>query len=298
MNMPSVTFLNGRFVSPDDAAVSAFDAGLQHGVGLFETMLGLAPPGAEPRVLDLVEHLQRLKTSCEQLALVDRLNTDALADAVLAAVAASELPRARVRLTLTGGDLNLRAPDTGREHHPTMLIHVLPATVYPDAMFERGVTVRIADARPSPFDPTAAHKALNYWWRLSELRLAGRAGAAESLVFQVSNHLCGGCVSNALLVKDGVILTPFVRGEEEPGSLPSPVLPGVTRAAALAEAAERGWRVERRALTIHDVLDADEVMLTNSSWGVLPVTSVERRDIGPGTPGPITRELLHWWRTR
>ena len=54
--------------------------------------------------------------------------------------------------------------------------------------------------------------------------------------------------------------------------------------------------VERRMLTITDVLEADEVFLTNSSWGVLPATRVEGRTIGTGAPGPITRELVNAWQ--
>jgi len=42
---------------------------------------------------------------------------------------------------------------------------------------------------------------------------------------------------------------------------------------------------------IGDVLDADEVFLTNSSWGVLPVTSVEAEPIGGGEVGEVARSL-------
>ncbi len=68
-------------------------------------------------------------------------------------------------------------------------------------------------------------------------------------------------------MKDGQIFTPVVRGEESPGGLPSPVLPGVTRAEVLDCARRLGIETTSRMLTIDDVLKADELMLTNSSLG-------------------------------
>ncbi len=290
----ATVFLHGTFISADDARVSAFDAGLTHGVGLFETMAGGVRDrgdGVEVSVTRLNDHLDRLAGSAKQLRLTDELRKPALAEAVLRTVEKCGLARQRVRLVITGGDLNLLARAADRAHDPTVLITAQPATEYPDAMFERGVTVALADAKANPFEPTAAHKTLNYWWRLSALRDASAKGAAEALVFQVTNHLCGGCVSNAFIVKNGALLTPIARGEEAQGALPSPVLPGITRGAVVDAARELGIDVTARMLTIDDVLGADELFLTNSSWGVLPVTAVEASAIGGGTPGEITRAL-------
>lgn len=290
----ATVFLNGRFVDAAEARVSAFDAGMTHAVGLFETMAG-GVRGGEASVTRLHDHLDRLAASAKQLRLTDELRKTALAEAVLRTVEKEGSERQRVRLSITGGDLNLLASSSGggseRAHDPTVLVSAQPATAYPDAMFEQGVVVAIADAKANPFEPTASHKTLNYWWRLSALRDASAKGAAEALVFQVTNHLCGGCVSNAFVVKDGSLLTPIARGEEAAGALPSPVLPGITRGAVIDAARELGIDVTARMLTIDDVLGADELLLTNSSWGVLPVVAVEASKIGAGTPGEVTQRL-------
>jgi branched-subunit amino acid aminotransferase/4-amino-4-deoxychorismate lyase len=125
-------------------------------------------------------------------------------------------------------------------------------------------------------------------------------------VFQVTNHLAGGCVSNAFVVKGGEMVTPIARGEEAESrggaeaqskgiSIPSPVLPGVTRGWVLEWAARRRIAVTRRMVTIEDVLGADEVFLTNSSWGVLPVVAVEKKEIGDGEVGALTGEVRGAW---
>ena len=55
------------------------------------------------------------------------------------------------------------------------------------------------------------------------------------------------------------------------------------------------FAVERADLTINDVVDADEIFLTNSSWGVMPVVRVERHQVGSGAPGPIARAMREKW---
>ncbi len=338
----ATVFLNGAFVDAADAKVSAFDAGFQHGVGLFETMTAVAGrSGAKPRILGLWEHLERLRGSALELGLVSTLHTPALAEAVERAAAkeaqaSPDTERFRVRLTITGGGLNMLARGGGGgagaaasgEHAPTLMIHAQPAASYPEEMFDRGVRAVVAGLRVNPLDPMQGHKTLNYWSRLRELQAAAAAGAGEALVFQVTNHLAGGCVSNAFLVKGGELITPIARGEEtevasggaaasdrdpanpnpppDPdqkrsagagaGAMPSPVLPGITRRWVMDWADGADIPVRRRMVTISDILEADEVFLTNSSWGVLPVVAVEQSRIGAGEPGPMTVRLMAAYR--
>ena len=54
--------------------------------------------------------------------------------------------------------------------------------------------------------------------------------------------------------------------------------------------------VEARMMSITDVLDADEVFLTNSSWGVLPVVRIDTVPVGDGRPGPVTRRIQAAYR--
>ncbi|MCC6908419.1 MAG: aminotransferase class IV [Phycisphaerales bacterium] len=285
-------WLNGRFVQRDEATISVFDAGLQHGIGLFETMLGVGP-----RVFRVDAHLQRLVGSARQLRLSDSLRAGALAEAVEHVAAEAGLPRSRIRLTITGGDLNLLQSQHQAPVDPTILIVAQPATEYPESFFERGVRVSIADGRLNPLDPDAGHKTLNYWPRLRALQQAAGSGAAEALWFSVSNHLMSGSVSNVFVVKDGTLLTPIARGEEAQGALNAPVLPGITRAFIIDAAAEMDIGTGRQMLDIDALLNADEAFLTNSSWGVLPVVGVEAEAIADAIPGPITRRLREAWQT-
>ncbi|MGI9013644.1 MAG: aminotransferase class IV [Phycisphaerales bacterium] len=292
-------WLNGElFDKPADARISAFDAGVQHGVGLFETM---AARHGVVRFLD--RHLERLAQSLSQLNLSHRLQSQPLAAAVNATLAHSGLPDARIRLTITGGDLNLRshppapAPGSAQVHDPTIMIHVQLPTPYPNEFFANGVLATIAVDRVNPLDRFASHKTLNYWPRLSALTQAATAGASESLWFTTHGELAGGSVSNVFLVDDGRLCTPPARGDlaDSDETIPAYVLPGITRSVLLDHARACGIEIHIAPLRIDELLAAEEVFLTNASWGVLPVVAVEQHQVGDGKPGPVTQQLRELW---
>lgn len=284
-------WLNGVLVSMEEARVSLFDAGIQHGVGVFTTMCF-----SNGRVFRLDQHLDRIKSSATELNLLAVLELAPLARAVAHTIASSGLTSGRLRLTITGGDMMLSASNarSGQvRHDPTIAIVAQPPTSYPDAIFRDGVRVRIADARLNQADPFAGHKTLWYWPRLKELQAAALAQCSESLYFNLSNRLVSGAVSNVFLVDEAGIRTPAIRGElRGSASDASAVLPGVTRSAIIEIAAAHGLKVEASPdMTVNELLSAREVFLTNSSWGVLPVTAVEATAIGSGTAGKVTALL-------
>ena len=92
-------------------------------------------------------------------------------------------------------------------------------------------------------------------------------------------------------MRKGELLTPIARGEEKAGALPSPVLPGITRAVVREIAGRMGIACQVRTLAIDDALGADEIFLCNSSWGIMPVVGIEGATVRGGAPGAITRTL-------
>ncbi|MFN9076122.1 MAG: aminotransferase class IV, partial [bacterium] len=187
------------------------------------------------------------------------------------------------------------AADRPPAPQPTVAVHAQPPTRYPDELFANGVAVSVAETRANPFDPFAGHKTLMYWPRIAAVQRAAEVGCAEALWFTVTNHLASGSVSSVFLVKDGTLRVPFARGEEPEGAMRAPVLPGCTRAKVIMWAEGEGRAVERANLTVDDVLAADEIFLTNSSWGVLPVVRLERHEVGDGKPGAVARAMRTRW---
>jgi branched-chain amino acid aminotransferase len=294
-------WINGEFVRDEDARVSVFDAGFQHGIGLFETMAA-----RNGRVFRAGQHMGRLLESAQALMLSDRLHADPLIEAVHHTIEHNKQPNARVRLTLSGGDLNaLRSTGEGPTD-PTIVIVVQPPTEYPEAFFSQGIAALLAPGRLNPWQQTAGHKTLNYWNRIAALQAAASVGAGEALWLTPDAMVASGSVSNLFYVSDGELITPPARGEQLKGELVPPVLPGITRSAVIELAQRAGISVREGMPNLEELMDADEVFLTNSSWHILPVTglglNVHSKDpqheaelrhhpIGEGSVGSMTADL-------
>ena len=277
--MQEQVFLNGELVPLAQAKLSVFDAGFLHGAGLFETMRAYAG-----KVYRLDEHLDRLLESAKYLSVPVSIDKDSLARAVEQTLEANELGEARVRLTLSRGDLRQSLDE---EQAGTVLVTASALTAYPKELYEKGMTVVLSDVKLNASDPVAKHKSTNYLSRLLMLRRAQQLGGGEALWFTQVNRLGEGCISNVFLAKGGKLLTP---------SLDEPILPGITRGAVLELAKREKIPVSEQALAIDDVLGAEEVFLTNSIMEVMPVCRVEKHAVGNEQPGPMTRRLAELYR--
>lgn len=278
--MTPMVYLNGAFVPRDAAHVSVHNGGWLHGAGLFETMRA-----ENGRVFRLRAHFDRLMRSAE--ALLRPVDAAWLPDehVVSKLLDHCELDVARVRLTVTAGSM-IESADS-EPGGLTVCMTAARLDAPPQATYERGVRAALCDNRVSPTDPVAGHKTTSYLPRLLGLRLAKEKGCFDAVWFTTANHLAEGSISNVFVCKNGLLTTP---------PLSTPVLPGIARAAVLEAAHAEGRKVEERALTGNDVLDADEVFLTNAIIQVLPVIGIERHVIGDGSVGPVARAMLAGYR--
>ncbi len=285
-------WLNGTFVSEDEARIDPRDGGFLHGAGVFTTMRAVGG-----RVLMLDDHLARLRNSCGALHVPLTVSDKDLAIACGGLLARNGLHNARMRLTVTRGRTE-RDPLHGEIHRPTMLLTAGDMTIYPPEYQEKGMTAVLnSEHKLNPYDIQSGHKTLDYFSRFAALREAARRGAGESLWFDVHNFLQCGSVCNVYIVEAGMIVTPptndDLRDEAVKRSTPYPrscVLPGTVRGWVLRER-----KVQRLPINVKRLLAADEVFVTNSAMGVLPVTKLEQEQIADGTPGTITESLMRAW---
>jgi len=271
--MSNKVFLNNELVDVGNARVSVTDSGFLYGAGLFETMRS-----RNGVVFRLPDHLDRLFRSAEALSIVHSYERDYLREAIYRVLQANELADARLRLTLTGGPLL----EAEQERKSTLLITATEFRPYPAQYYETGVLVVLCPFRQNPTDPACGHKCTSYYPRLLALNLAHQQRAAEALWFTMDNRLAEGCVSNIFLVKNSVLYTPPVG---------TPVLPGIARKTVCELAPPQSIELVEKDLYIADLLEADEVFLTNVIMEVLPVVSVEKHPVGQGKVGPVTTKL-------
>jgi branched-chain amino acid aminotransferase len=266
-------FLNDRLIDSDKATVSATDTGLLYGMGLFETMRA-----CNGTVFVLDDHLKRLFTSAKELSITNTYNKKFIKDAIHQTLEANQLKEARLRLTLTNGPV---AADDN-EPAPTLLITATEFVPYPSEYYQKGVMVVLCPYKQNITDPVFGNKTTSYMSRMLALKSAHQKRAAEALWFTTDNRLAEGCISNAFIVKDSALFTP---------TLNTPILPGIARKTVMDLASQSTIRCYEKDLTINDLLDADEIFLTNVIMQVMPVNKVEKHDIGGSKVGPVTKEL-------
>ncbi len=270
--MAQKVFLNDKIIDIEDAGISPLDSGFLYGAGVFETMVVF-----NGRVFALDKHLERLFNSLEALKFPVNFDHDFLENAIYKTIRANELVNARMRLTVTNGLMSFT-----KDPKPTLLITAGIYQGYPEEFYENGVLVVLSDSRQDSTSKIAMHKTTNYLPRLMEMNIARSKGAAESLWFTAEGILAEGCMSNVFLVKDSKLYTP---------TLETPILGGVARSEICRLSREAGIEVVEKNLIIKDLLEADEVFLSNVVMRVLPVTSVEKHDIGSGNVGELTGKI-------
>ena len=271
--MAEKVFLNDELVEIDKACIPVRDSGFLYGAGLFETMRS-----CNRVVFALNDHLDRLFFSADSLSINrDSYDKKYIIDAIYQTLAANKLTDARLRLTLTSGPM---AQDDN--HKPTLLITATEYHPYPDQYYKTGALVVLCPFKQNPSEPIYGHKTINYYSRILALDIARKKHAVEALWFTIDNRLAEGCVSNVFLVKDSKIFTPPVA---------TPVLAGIARKTICEIAMENSIELAEKDLFISDLLDADEVFLTNVIMEVLPVTKIEAHTVGNGKIGSVSKKL-------
>lgn len=174
-----------------------------------------------------------------------------------------------LRLTLSAGPSESRGSTLWMRSGP------LPPLAPPGGAVLGPPALTVAES-----DPLARHKTLNYWAKRIALERAKEIGHDETLIQSADGALWEGTRTNLFLVQGRTLATPWLDG---------PVLPGVMRALVLERAVQLGLRVEQRRLFMTDLNLADEVFLTNSVRGIVPVGRFGARTYD--APGPLTRTL-------
>ena len=164
--MSDFIHVNGQLVPYDAAAVAPGDAGVLHGAGLFETMRA-----KNRRVFRLRQHLERLTRSAQALSIPFSLGVAQLHEMIDELLEANGLSDARLRLTITRGDLHAA---TAEDPVPpvTLILSAAAFTPYPPELYEKGMTVVISAYKQNPENPLTGHKTTSYLDRLIALREA------------------------------------------------------------------------------------------------------------------------------
>ena len=264
----SIYYIDGSFVSSDRAVIPVDDLAVLRGFGVFDLVRTY---GGRPFFLK--EHIERLRHSANEIGLHFPWSTKALLDIVLETLRRNSHKESSIRMVVTGGS----SPDfMTPQNKPRLLVLISPVPILPEAWYSEGV--KIITRMTERFKPGV--KSINYIPATVALEEARKRGAVEALYLDRQDFVLEGTASNVFAFSGEKLITP---GRD--------ILSGITRQVVLNVAKEQ-FTVQIRDISRQELLSADEVFITGTSKGMVPVIQVDETTIGNGKPGPLTRQLL------
>lgn len=212
------------------------------------------------------EHLDRFFESAKSLGLKIPKTRKEIRRELERALRESGPRDAFLRLTLVGGEIFI----------------LVTERIHPAEIYKLGVSLKTSPVRrnPSPqgFPEAKSTSCLNQILGTLDPQPTGNY---EILFLSHEGYLTEARIGNLFMVANGILSTP-----PPPG-----LLNGVTRRFVIECARLGKIPVEEKPLMRHDLFNAAEAFLTNTSWEILPIREVDGRKIGESLPGPVTKKL-------
>ncbi len=280
--------VNGQILLPSQAKISVFDRAYLYGDSLYEVVRSY-----DGVFLHLDGHLERLAESARRCRMTLAQSTDDYKRQIQKTFEqfrtqpgmAKEDAYCRIIVSRGEGRIGfglncLTTPSL----YVILMIPVGPFTTNMTPQgFEKGLHLSISarlrnDARA--LDP--AMKSGNYLNSLLAYLEAAASDYDDAILLNSDGHVTEGTTFNAFYVRKGVIAT---------SPLDIGILDGITRREVIRIARELGIEVREVRFPRERMLEADEVFITSSLKEVFPVTRLDKKKIGNGKPGPVTRKL-------
>ncbi len=282
--MRSLVCVNGRTTPPDEAVIPVLDRGFLFGDSVYEVLWWHR--GA---LVQATEHFHRLRESGRRIYF-DVPGDDALWTRRIEALidASGALPESEVyvRLVVTrgAGPLGL-AVASGLT--PTWVLVVADAHRPTPLERRRGLSACVSDrlrVSRRALDPAA--KTGNYMNNLLALHEARSLGADDAILLNDAGDVTEATTANVYLVIEGRLVTP---------PLDAGILQGTTRNRVLALAAANGCPATERRVSSAELRRADEIFVSSSVRGVIPVVKLDGEPVGAGSVGPVTARVIDWF---
>lgn len=269
-------FIDGALCDLEAAMIPVTDRGFLYGDSVYEVM---RTAGGKP--VDLDAHLDRLAYSAQAIAL--RLpERDAIVDAIARTLDAAGNPESYVRVIVTRGSGRIGL-DTALAEQPRLVVMARPLERPPVAAYRDGIHLRMVHLDPAARRAVAPGiKTGNYLTNIMAMHEARSAGGDDALIVDVDGRVSEGSSFNVFAVRGERVVTPA----RHVG-----LLAGITRERVIELARAHGIDVIEGVLIPEDVREADEVFITSTIRGVLPVATIDGAPLARPVVGPMTRRI-------
>ncbi len=276
-----VAYVDGDYRPLSEAKISVLDWGFLRSDATYDVVHVW-----DGKFFRLDRHIDRFMASVEKLRMTLPVDRDGLANILNECVSRSGMRESYVEMILTRG----RSPTFSRDPRDAVNNFIAFAMPFGWVMNEeqrrRGINIVIAETRRIPVesvDPTVK----NYHWLdlVAGMFESYDRGGESVVLTDLAGNITEGPGFNIFAVKGGRAATAD-RG----------VLQGITRQTAIELCEELQIPVDTGTVTADALRGADEIFITSTAGGVMPVTRIDGEAIGDGKPGPMTGRLteLYW----
>jgi D-alanine transaminase len=260
----SICFLNDKYLDIREAKISPLDRGFLFGDAIYEVIIAV-----NKKPFELDAHLTRLKKNISSLrySLSDQFD---LEEIILEVISRNKFINQVIYVQIS------RGTDIVRDHIPS---NDLIPTIFVSS-----------HELKTEFSPSSGEKAIlleDFRWRKSQIKATSllanviyRSEAKHQEVFETilfeNGFITEGAVSNVFCCINNKIITP---------PLTENILPGVTRKVILELIQNTSLEYEEIKIPVDSFLSAEEIWVTNSTKGIIPIIELDGKKIGSGLPG-------------
>ena len=259
------TFINGEYIPFSQSTLHVSDLIIQRGYAVFDFFLVREKV---PRFLSF--HLDRFIQSAALLGLHLPYSKEELSEIVAQLVAKNDIQNSSVKIILTGG-VSMDDFTLSKDQSTLILINKPFEIKWPEAWKNGASLITAKYQREIP-----EAKTINYIRSVRLSQKLAESGAAEVL-YTDRNWVRECSRSNVFYVKDNCVYTPK-----------SKMLAGVTRRRILQLS---GFQIKEADFKISSLLAADEVFITSTTKGVLPIVKIDSKIIANGKIGVVTEAI-------
>jgi len=260
----SICFLNDKYLEIQDAKISPLDRGFLFGDAIYEVIIAL-----NKKPFELDAHIERLKKNISKLkySIDDQINFEEIVSEI---ISKNKNLNQVIYIQISRGTDQIRDHIPGNNLSPTIFVS--------------------SHELKTDFSLSTGEKAIlleDFRWRKSQIKATSllanviyRSAAKDKDVFETilfeNGFITEGAVSNVFCCTDNKIITP---------PLSENILPGITRKVILEVIQDISLEYEESKIPIESFLEADEIWVTNSTKGIIPIIDLDGKKIGSGNPG-------------
>jgi branched-chain amino acid aminotransferase len=268
---------NGKVLQANENIIGPQNRGLRYGDGIFETM-----KLKNGKLILSDEHFARLWKGMQMLQfdIPKLLSPEKLEEEIFQLAAKNKLTAARIRLTIIRGDGGIY---DAKNNTPNYIIEAIQLPEDNGPLNSNGLQLCIFNDAKKSIDTFSNLKTNNYLPYFMGAMFAKKKQCNDALILNSEGNICDSTIANVFFIKDGNIFTP---------ALSQGCVAGVMRKFLINKIRTLGFTVHETVVTKEDILQADEVFLSNSIYNIRWVAGLENKNYSNKIVWSIVEEFM------